>query len=88
MVVLSDADLDDLPLPSSPTAIAVLAFVPADRIDPMLLHKPYHLSVGNPAAERPYRSCAMRCARAAWWPSYGARCAPANPWPFCGSEIK
>ncbi|MBT2505856.1 hypothetical protein J7I98_08055 [Streptomyces sp. ISL-98] len=54
VVVLSEQDLADLPLPSSPKAIEVLAFVPPDRIDPMLQHKPYHLGVGDPAAARPY----------------------------------
>ncbi|MGW2748086.1 non-homologous end joining protein Ku [Streptomyces sp. NPDC001450] len=54
VVVLTDADLADLPLPSSPKAIEVLAFVPADRIDPLLLHKPYHLGVDDPSAVRPY----------------------------------
>ncbi|MCX4706588.1 Ku protein [Streptomyces sp. NBC_01352] len=55
VVVLSNADLADLPLPNSPRAIEVLAFVPADRIDPLLLHRPYYLGVrGGPAAARPY----------------------------------
>jgi DNA end-binding protein Ku len=55
VVVLSDADLADLPLPNSPRAIEVLAFVPVDQIDPLLLHRPYYLGVsGDPRAARPY----------------------------------
>jgi len=54
MVVLSDGDLADLPLPSSPRAIEILAFLPADRIDPLLLNRPYHLGVDDPVAARPY----------------------------------
>ncbi|WP_406220640.1 Ku protein [Streptomyces decoyicus] len=54
MVVLSEEDLANLPLPSSPKAIDVLAFLSADRIDPLLLHRPYYLGVGDPAAARPY----------------------------------
>ncbi|MFI9262224.1 Ku protein [Streptomyces sioyaensis] len=54
VVVLSDDDLADLPLPASPRAIEVLAFVSADRIDPLLLHKPYYLGLCDPATSRPY----------------------------------
>ncbi|MGW3496681.1 non-homologous end joining protein Ku [Streptomyces sp. NPDC001020] len=54
VVMLSDDDLADLPLPSSPQAIDVLAFVPADQIDPLLLHRPYYLGIGDPTAARPY----------------------------------
>jgi DNA end-binding protein Ku len=54
VVMLSEDDLADLPLPTSPRAIEVLAFVAADRIDPLLLHKPYYLGLGDPATARPY----------------------------------
>jgi len=54
VVVLSDEDLADLPLPSSPKAIDVLAFVPDDQVDPLLLNKPYYLGVADPTAARPY----------------------------------
>lgn len=54
VVVLSDDDLADLPLPSSPKAIDVLAFVPDDFIDPLLLNKPYYLGIADPTAARPY----------------------------------
>ena len=54
VVVLSDEDLADLPLPSSPKAIEVQAFVPEDLVDPLLLHKPYYLGVDGPTAGRPY----------------------------------
>lgn len=55
VVVLSNADLADLPLPTSPRTIEVLAFVHADQIDPLLLHRPHYLGVsGDPAAARPY----------------------------------
>ncbi|WP_051877051.1 Ku protein [Streptomyces natalensis] len=53
VVVLSEDDLADLPLPSSPRTIDVLAFISADRIDPLLLHKPYYLGT-DPAVTRPY----------------------------------
>ncbi|UQA97125.1 non-homologous end joining protein Ku [Streptomyces halobius] len=53
VVVLSEDDLADLPLPTSPRAIEVLAFVAADRIDPLLLHKPYYLG-SDPTTARPY----------------------------------
>ncbi|MGP4000858.1 non-homologous end joining protein Ku [Streptomyces sp. 8N706] len=52
-VILTDADLADLPLPSMKN-IEVLAFVPADRIDPLLLDRAYYLSVDGPVAARPY----------------------------------
>jgi DNA end-binding protein Ku len=52
-VILTDADLADLPLPSIKN-IEVLAFVPADRIDPLLLDRAYYLSADGPIASRPY----------------------------------
>ncbi|MEV7470869.1 Ku protein [Streptomyces kronopolitis] len=54
VVVLSEDDLADLPLPASPRAIEVLAFVAADRIDPLLVHQPYYLGLGDPSTARPY----------------------------------
>jgi DNA end-binding protein Ku len=50
MVVLTDADLADLPTRSS-REIAVDKFVPADQIDPMLLDKSYYLEPEKTAAK-------------------------------------
>jgi DNA end-binding protein Ku len=53
VVVLSDADLADLPMPAA-RSIEVLAFVDADRIDPLTLDKGYFLGSGEAFAARPY----------------------------------
>ncbi|HEX7739180.1 MAG TPA: Ku protein [Marmoricola sp.] len=52
MVVLTDADLADLPVSSS-REISVEKFVPSDQIDPMLLDKSYYLEPEGTGA-KPY----------------------------------
>lgn len=52
MVVLTDADLAELPL-ATERAIEVLEFVPADQVDPILLAKTYYLEPEKTAA-KPY----------------------------------
>lgn len=51
--VLTDEDLQDLPLPSK-KIIDVLAFVDASEVDPVLLAKPYYVQTASPAAAKPY----------------------------------
>ncbi|MEU9128433.1 Ku protein [Kitasatospora sp. NPDC048540] len=51
--VLEDADLAELPLPSK-KIIDVLAFVPADSIDPLMLNKAYYVSTADKAPAKPY----------------------------------
>ncbi|MEU6081019.1 Ku protein [Streptomyces sp. NPDC047108] len=52
-VPLSDADLDSLPLPTAKT-IDILAFVPADTIDPLQLDRSYYLAPDGAGAAKPY----------------------------------
>lgn len=52
-VVLDESDLAELPLPSK-KIIDVLAFVPADSIDPMMLAKAYYVSTADKAPAKPY----------------------------------
>lgn len=52
MVVLTDADLAELPL-ATERAIEVLEFVPAEQVDPILLAKTYYLEPEKTAA-KPY----------------------------------
>lgn len=52
MVVLTDEDLDDLPI-STEREIAVEEFVPADQVDPIMLGKTYYLEPERTAA-KPY----------------------------------
>jgi DNA end-binding protein Ku len=42
MIVLTDEDLADLPLPTT-RSIEVLNFVPAEQLDPILLSRPYYI---------------------------------------------
>lgn len=42
MVVLTDTDFADLPLPTAKT-VELLAFVPAEQLDPVAFAKPYYL---------------------------------------------
>ncbi|MFJ1704771.1 Ku protein [Kitasatospora sp. NPDC088346] len=52
-VVLEESDLAELPLPSK-KIIDVLAFVPADSIDPMMLARAYYVSTADKAPAKPY----------------------------------
>jgi DNA end-binding protein Ku len=52
MVVLTDEDFADLPLPSA-RVVDVLQFVPADQIDPIYFAKSYYLEPEQPAV-KPY----------------------------------
>ncbi|MGK5632833.1 Ku protein, partial [Streptomyces sp. URMC 123] len=52
-VQLTDADLASLPLPTAKT-IEILAFVPADEIDPLQLDRSYYLAADGAAAAKPY----------------------------------
>ncbi|WP_406092544.1 Ku protein [Streptomyces sp. NBC_01013] len=53
MIMLSDEDLADLPLPSK-KLIDVLAFVDAETIDPMMFSKAYYVGISDRAADKPY----------------------------------
>ncbi|MFI1028287.1 Ku protein [Streptomyces sp. NPDC020951] len=53
MIMLSDEDLADLPLPSK-KLIDVLAFVDADSIDPLMFSKAYYVGTSDRAAAKPY----------------------------------
>jgi DNA end-binding protein Ku len=53
MVVLTDDDFADLPLPSS-RAIDVLEFVPEDQIDPILYSRAYYLEPDGNVGLKPY----------------------------------
>lgn len=52
MVVLTDEDMADLPLPST-RSIEVLHFMPAEELDPILLNRSYYAEP-DPAGERAY----------------------------------
>jgi DNA end-binding protein Ku len=52
MVVLTDEDLDSLPLPST-KAVDVLQFIPADQYDPIATAKSYYLQADH-LGEKPY----------------------------------
>lgn len=52
-VPLSDEDLSALPLPTART-IEILAFVPADTVDPLQLDRSYYLGADGGGAAKPY----------------------------------
>ncbi len=52
MVVLTDEDMDSLPLPST-KAVEVLQFIPADQYDPIATAKSYYLQADH-LGEKPY----------------------------------
>jgi len=52
-VVLDDDDLAQLPLPSK-KVVDVLAFVPADAIDPLMYSKAYYVATADKAPAKPY----------------------------------
>ena len=53
VIPISDADLAGLPLPTAKT-IEIVAFVPADSIDPLQMDAAYYLSASGVPAAKPY----------------------------------
>ncbi|MFH9372655.1 Ku protein [Streptomyces anulatus] len=53
MIPITDEDLAQLPLPTAKT-IEIVAFVPADRIDPLQMDVAYYLSANGVPAAKPY----------------------------------
>nr|WP_206345922.1 Ku protein [Streptomyces thermoviolaceus] len=53
IVPITDEDLAHLPLPTAKT-IDIVAFVPADRIDPLQLEHAYYLAANGASAAKPY----------------------------------
>ncbi|MFE7028925.1 Ku protein [Streptomyces sp. NPDC057621] len=53
MIPITDEDLASLPLPTART-IEIVAFVPADRIDPLQMDTAYYLSANGVPAAKPY----------------------------------
>ncbi|MDL5203804.1 Ku protein [Streptomyces sp. ALI-76-A] len=53
IIPITDDDLAHLPLPTAKT-IEIVAFVPADRIDPLQMDAAYYLGAGGVPAAKPY----------------------------------
>ncbi|GGW33781.1 non-homologous end joining protein Ku [Streptomyces lucensis JCM 4490] len=53
IIPISDDDLSHLPIPTART-IEIVAFVPADRIDPLQMGAAYYLAAGGAPAAKPY----------------------------------
>ncbi|WP_372511225.1 non-homologous end joining protein Ku [Streptomyces cylindrosporus] len=53
IIPITDEDLSHLPLPTAKT-IEIVAFVPADRIDPLQMDASYYLAAGGAPAAKPY----------------------------------
>ncbi len=53
IIPITDDDLSHLPLPTAKT-IEIVAFVPADRIDPLQMDSAYYLAAGGAPAAKPY----------------------------------
>jgi DNA end-binding protein Ku len=53
MIPITDDDLSHLPIPTART-IEIVAFVPADRIDPLQMGAAYYLAAGGAPAAKPY----------------------------------
>ncbi|MFG3257845.1 Ku protein [Streptomyces sp. NPDC048172] len=52
-VLLSDADMAALPLPTAKT-VEILGFVPEEEIDPIQLDRSYYLAADGQSADKPY----------------------------------
>ncbi|MEV6549201.1 Ku protein [Streptomyces sp. NPDC051597] len=73
IVQVTDAELDALPLPTA-KAIEIVAFVPADSIDPVRIGEGYYLAADGTVAAKPYtllrkaleRSAKVAVAKFAW----------------------
>lgn len=53
LIPITDEDLAQLPIPTART-IEIVAFVPADRIDPLQMDTAYYLSANGVPAAKPY----------------------------------
>ncbi|HET9379480.1 MAG TPA: Ku protein [Streptomyces sp.] len=53
IIPVTEEDLSRLPLPTAKT-IEIVAFVPADRIDPLQMDAAYYLAAGGAPAAKPY----------------------------------
>ncbi|AOR37070.1 Ku protein [Streptomyces fodineus] len=53
IIPISDEDLSHLPIPTART-IEIVAFVPADRIDPLQMDAAYYLAASGTPAAKPY----------------------------------
>ncbi|MDK1346382.1 Ku protein [Streptomyces sp. 378] len=53
IIPITEEDLSSLPLPTAKT-IEIVAFVPADRIDPLQMDAAYYLQAGGTPAAKPY----------------------------------
>ncbi|MFJ9729753.1 Ku protein [Streptomyces sp. NPDC101169] len=53
IIPISDEDLSHLPIPTAKT-IEIVAFVPADRIDPLQMDTAYYLAASGAPAAKPY----------------------------------
>ena len=53
LIPITDEDLAQLPIPTAKT-IEIVAFVPADRIDPLQMETAYYLSANGVPAAKPY----------------------------------
>ncbi|MFJ7148443.1 Ku protein [Streptomyces sp. NPDC100445] len=53
IIPITDEDLSHLPMPTART-IEIVAFVPADRIDPLQMGSAYYLASGGAPAAKPY----------------------------------
>ncbi|MFF5857109.1 Ku protein [Streptomyces sp. NPDC012751] len=53
IIPITDEDLSHLPIPTART-IEIVAFVPADRIDPLQMGAAYYLATGGAPAAKPY----------------------------------
>ncbi|MEU1314162.1 Ku protein [Streptomyces tibetensis] len=53
IIPITEEDLSSLPLPTAKT-IEIVAFVPADRIDPLQMDAAYYLQAGGAPAAKPY----------------------------------
>ncbi|WP_445009689.1 non-homologous end joining protein Ku [Streptomyces rishiriensis] len=53
IIPITDEDLSHLPLPTAKT-IEIVAFVPAERIDPLQMDAAYYLQAGGAPAAKPY----------------------------------
>ena len=82
MVVLTDEDMAELPLPTT-RSIEVLHFLPAEQLDPILLNRSYLRGAGGGRERGPTCCCATRSTARARWPWPRWRCGSGSRWPRC-----
>jgi DNA end-binding protein Ku len=85
IVEVTDEELAQMPLPTA-KAIEIVAFVPAESIDPVRIGDSYHLAADGQVAVKPYTLLRQALGRSSKVAVASSPCAAGNVWGCCASK--